>query len=145
MSDASLAASFNSLMTFFLDAIDSYSSAKSFSTSTPSLLFGRSRMCPIDATTLKSRPKYLLMVFAFAGDSTTTSAFAIVLSRLVARCSLLDARYPATRLLRATRGEPRVPSDELGAAFLFTLARTVNPHEPAAAHPHDRALQFQLE
>ena len=30
----------------------SYSSAKSLSTSTPSLLFGRSRMWPIDATTL---------------------------------------------------------------------------------------------
>jgi hypothetical protein len=28
---------------------------------------------------LKSRPKYLLIVFAFAGDSTTTSAFAMKL------------------------------------------------------------------
>src|SRR5437588_3310241 len=77
MSVASFAASFSCLMTFLRDGIDSYSSAKSSSTATPSLLFGRSRMWPIDAMTLKSRPRYLLMVFAFAGDSTTTSAFPI--------------------------------------------------------------------
>ena len=31
----------------------------------------------MDAFTLKSDPKYLLIVFAFAGDSTMTSFFAI--------------------------------------------------------------------
>src|SRR5438874_13131886 len=77
MSDASLAASLSSLMTFLREARDSYCSVKSLSMSTPSLLFGRSRICPIEATTLKPAPRYLLMVFALAGDSTTTSAFAI--------------------------------------------------------------------
>ena len=47
------------------------------------------------------------MVFAFAGDSTTTSAFAI--------------------------------------SCLFTLARSVKSHEPAAAGPPHQPLQFQLE
>src|SRR5215468_9652109 len=120
MSVAPLAASLMSLMTFFRDGIDSYSSAKSSSTATPSLLFGKSRMCPIDATTLKSRPRYLLMVFAFAGDSTTTSAFAID-SLLVARrlftltrtvksheLSAADARHGARQFqLEQTRQQPR--------------------------------------
>ena len=34
-------------------------------------------MCPIEAMTLKSLPRYLLIVLALAGDSTTTSAFAM--------------------------------------------------------------------
>ena len=49
---AVFAASCNSRMTFFRLAIGSYSGTKPCSTSTPSLLFGRSRMCPIDATTV---------------------------------------------------------------------------------------------
>src|SRR4051812_35223496 len=36
--------------------------------------WGRSRMWPMLASTVKPRPKYLLIVFAFAGDSTITSA-----------------------------------------------------------------------
>src|SRR5207245_733698 len=118
MSLASFAASFSSLITFLRERIDSYSSVKSLSTSTPSLLFGRSRMWPIDATTLKSRPRYLLMVFAFAGDSTTTSDFAIEL--------LLRTPYPRRSLL-------------------FTLTRFVKPHEPATAGPRDQSLHFELE
>src|SRR2546425_11406295 len=105
-------------MTFFRAAIDSYCSSKSLSTSTPSLLFGRSRMWPIDATTLNSRPRYLLMVFAFAGDSTTTSAFAIELLML------------APLSLRS---------------LLFTLTRFVKPDEPATAGPRDQSLHFELE
>src|SRR5206468_3624943 len=118
MSDASFAASFSSLMTFFLDGIDSYSSVKSSSTATPSLLFGKSRMCPIDATTLKSRPRYLLMVLAFAGDSTTTSAFAMGPIR--------DWWLVAGHLL-------------------FTLTCSVKPDEPSAAGAPDHPLHFQLE
>ena len=49
-------------------------------TSTPSLLLGRSRMCPMDALTSKPGPRYFPMVFALAGDSTITKLlFAIVL------------------------------------------------------------------
>ena len=58
-----------------------YSGVKSFSTSTPILLRGRSRRWPMEATTLKSPPRYFSIVFAFAGDSTiTSSVFALALA-----------------------------------------------------------------
>ena len=38
----------------------------------PLPLVGRSRMCPTLDFTMYSLPKYLLIVFAFAGDSTIT-------------------------------------------------------------------------
>src|SRR3984893_15012286 len=44
----------------------------------PIVFLGRSITCPIDALTVKSRPKYLLIVFALAGDSTITSERAIL-------------------------------------------------------------------
>src|SRR5213592_4733264 len=117
-------------MTFLRDGIDSYSSAKSSSTATPSLLFGRSRMWPIDATTLKSRPRYLLMVFAFAGDSTTTNAFAIEF--LVPN----PCRIPV---------ESQIPNPESRTrALLLTLARSVKPHEPPAAESPNQFLHFEL-
>src|SRR6185437_6934594 len=47
--------------------------------STPKSRLGRSMMCPIEATTLKSGPRYLLMVFAFPGDSTMTRDLAIAI------------------------------------------------------------------
>src|SRR5438876_10274931 len=43
--------------------------------STPSLLLGRSFTWPSDAFTTYSEPRYLLIVFAFAGDSTITNDF----------------------------------------------------------------------
>jgi hypothetical protein len=52
MSVASFAALLSSAITFLRAAIGSYTGAKSSSTSTPSLLFGRSRTCPIDASTV---------------------------------------------------------------------------------------------
>ena len=51
-SDTFCAASFSSLRTFLRLAMGSYTGTKPSSTSTPSLLFGRSRMCPIEAMTL---------------------------------------------------------------------------------------------
>src|SRR5919201_4209114 len=122
MSVASFAASFSSLITFLRDGIDSYSSLKSSSLATPSLLFGRSRMCPIDATTLKSRPRYLLMVFAFAGDSTTTNAFAIELDLL-----------------------PRHPALRHQAPFVSPYHAVSNTDEPAASRTRHETLHFELE
>src|SRR6516225_4048683 len=43
--------------------------------SMPKRLFGKSRTCPLLATTSKAAPRYLLIVFAFAGDSTMTRLF----------------------------------------------------------------------
>src|SRR5947209_17488961 len=108
-------------MTFFLDGIDSYSSVKSSSTATPSLLFGKSRMCPIDATTLYFRPRYLLMVFAFAGDSTTTSAFAI------------SALY-------VTPVSDGTPDTAARHALNASLKPRSRPRRPPTPHPHAGAL-----
>ena len=45
--------------------------------STPNLDFGKSLMCPMDATTFVLPPKNFLIVFAFAGDSTIINLSAI--------------------------------------------------------------------
>src|SRR5437870_3381059 len=43
--------------------------------SMPNCFLGRSRTCPLLARTSKSGPRYLLIVFALAGDSTMTRFF----------------------------------------------------------------------
>jgi hypothetical protein len=47
-----------------------YSGAKLLSTSTPSLLLGKSLRCPTDAMTTKSLPMNFLRVLTLVGDST---------------------------------------------------------------------------
>src|SRR5260370_19518431 len=44
----------------------------------PIVFLGRSITCPMDAFTVKSRPHYLLIFFALAGDSTITNQRAIL-------------------------------------------------------------------
>jgi hypothetical protein len=76
---SALAASFFSRSTIFSlpgDTISVGSNVRFFS-STPMSFFGRSMMWPIEASTTYSEPRYLLIVFAFAGDSTITSDFPI--------------------------------------------------------------------
>src|SRR5262245_54163544 len=91
MTSASLAAAFSSSTTFFLLGRISYSTAKPCCVSTPPItcvslapffflgFLGRSRTCPMDAFTWKSRPRYLLIVFALAGDSTMTRFLATLI------------------------------------------------------------------
>ena len=43
--------------------------------STPIALGGKSKICPTEALTSKSGPRYLRIVLAFAGDSTITRDF----------------------------------------------------------------------
>ena len=69
-----------------------YFGSKLLSIFTPSWLLGRSRTCPLDATTLYLLPKNLPIVFAFAGDSTMTS---------VSDIAFLPPEVPRLRLLRA--------------------------------------------
>src|SRR3984893_8890192 len=70
-------ASFLSLArTFSLPGMTMYSVSKSLSTSTPSVLLGRSLTWPSEASTVKPFPRYFWMVFAFAGDSTMTKPLA---------------------------------------------------------------------
>src|SRR5208283_5211749 len=64
-------------MSCLLPSMTSYFGRKPFSTSTARSFLGRSLMCPSDAFTTNCLPRYLLIVFAFAGDSTITNAFAI--------------------------------------------------------------------
>src|ERR1700722_10604916 len=73
-----LAAVFNSAISFFFPFITSYTGLKSLSTSTERFFFGRSFTCPSEAFTTNCLPRYLPIVFAFAGDSTMTRLFSIV-------------------------------------------------------------------
>src|SRR5882672_3012991 len=75
MATAPLAIFFSLATTFSFPGMTTYSVLKSPSMSTPSLLLGKSLMCPSEASTSKSFPRYLLMVFALAGDSTMTNDF----------------------------------------------------------------------
>src|ERR1035438_5476623 len=89
MESTPFAASRSSCMSFFLPSITSYFGRKPLSTSTARSFLGRSLMCPSDAFTTNCLPRYLLMVFAFAGDSTITNAFAIFSFGMI-------ADYPVT-------------------------------------------------
>src|SRR5215472_10974812 len=80
MADAPFAFFFRLVRTFSLPGMTIYSASKSLSRSTPILLFGRSFTWPSEASTSKSLPRYLLIVFAFDGDSTMTKALDKVLS-----------------------------------------------------------------
>ena len=64
------AASVISFITFFPRSLVSHFIWKSFSVSIASFFADKSRTCPTLARTLKSEPKYLLIDFAFDGDST---------------------------------------------------------------------------
>src|SRR6266853_5090473 len=70
----------------------SYSGWKLFCTSTPRPFEGRSLICPIEAITTKSLPRYLLIVFALAGDSTMTRFLVITYSIRVTDRYLFDDR-----------------------------------------------------
>ena len=62
------------LTCFLLADPTSQSISNSFSGSTEPSFGGKSRTCPYDAKTVKPGPRYLFIVLALAGDSTTTTA-----------------------------------------------------------------------
>src|SRR6266436_5388683 len=80
------------LLRFFESGMISYSGWKLFCTSTPRPFEGRSLICPIEAITTKSLPRYLLIVFALAGDSTMTRFLVIAYSIPVTHRCLFDDR-----------------------------------------------------
>src|SRR5229473_4343438 len=80
------------LLRFLESGMISYSGWKLFCTSTPRPFEGRSLICPIEAITMKSLPRYLLIVFALAGDSTMTRFFGIAYSIPVTHRCLFDER-----------------------------------------------------
>src|SRR5437867_3573524 len=75
MRSAARAAVLMRVSAWVLPRIGTYSGSKSRSTSTPSLLLGRSMMWPFEATTVKPRPRNLVSVRDLVGDSTITSDF----------------------------------------------------------------------
>src|SRR5205807_4953707 len=88
---AFLAAAFSSVTTFCLPLMTSYSGSNPCSMSTPILDLGRSMMWPTEAFTVYPDPRYFLIVFAFAGDSTTTSVLRKAFSFAGARALPLPA------------------------------------------------------
>ena len=66
-------------MVFCLDFSTTYCGTNVFSL-TPSVDFGRSRTCPIEAFTTNFESRYFWIVLTFVGDSTTTRDFPTRLS-----------------------------------------------------------------
>src|SRR3989344_6955642 len=67
------------------------------STSTASLFdFGKSRMCPTDARTVKPEPRYFSIVFALAGDSTITNFIQYFQRKLLRACRASHAERCGT-------------------------------------------------
>ncbi|OPY57986.1 MAG: hypothetical protein A4E56_03452 [Pelotomaculum sp. PtaU1.Bin065] len=64
-----------SLIVLPLPRIVIYFGLNPFDMSTPNWLLGKSRTCPMEALTIYFLPRNLLIVFAFAGDSTITKVF----------------------------------------------------------------------
>src|SRR5579864_1108139 len=62
--------------TFSLPGMTTYSVSKWLSTSTPSVLLGRSFTCPYDASTVYPLPRYFEISLTLPGDSTMTKPFA---------------------------------------------------------------------
>src|SRR6516165_9056528 len=73
--------------------------AKSSSGRTEPSFAGRSRTWPKEASTLKESPRYLLIVLALEGDSTTTISVKEPFHSLVLKLVsiVLRRRYPAAR------------------------------------------------
>src|SRR5580692_943231 len=136
---------FSFATTFSLPGITTYSVSKSFSTSTPSVLLGRSFTWPSDASTVKPLPRYFWMVFALAGDSTITKPLVNVSSvDYYAFCET------STNAVAATSGRPRLSalSCQLSACegtkpayvlLRWPLQKVADNQWPARAPDHERA------
>ena len=94
------ARSFNFLIIFALPDMTTYSALKLSVTSTPNFFAGRSLMCPLDASTRNSFPKYRSIVRALDGDSTIMSDRFAIFS--------LSRAENIRRLLGNSRGKLRI-------------------------------------
>src|SRR3954463_15216829 len=81
--------------------------------STPMPLLGRSRTCPIDAFTMKPSPRYLLIVLAFAGDSTITRflPFFLAMSQSASTGPSLQTHERDGNVARIDRGASNLNDD----------------------------------
>src|SRR5262249_34110520 len=76
--------------------------------STPRPFFGRSLIWPTEAMTLKSLPRYLLIVFAFDGDSTITSDLDITHSNATF-CQQYRRAYQHGKLNHSSQKANQIP------------------------------------
>src|SRR5436309_9492247 len=124
-----------------LPRIGTYLGSNSLSMSTPSSLFGRSMMWPLEARTEKLRPRNLFSVRDLAGDSTMTSdlpppptalpaTFVLPLALplaagVVALPSPPDeaAAFPVVRLRAGFAGDPSVDARGVAASELLAAPR----------------------
>ena len=95
--EAALDSFFSSFISSRLSLTGIYCGSKPCSISTPILLLGRSRRCPMDAVTLYPLPRYFSIVLAFAGDSTMTSSFAFAIAVPHFFAVFNKMRLPASR------------------------------------------------
>src|SRR5437660_661762 len=93
--------------------------------SMPNRVLGKSRTWPLLAATSKSGPRYLLIVFALAGDSTITRFFFF--------------RAPTDHSLRS-RAKPQAAPAALAVVSFHVLA-TIAILGVAATHPYYTACQ----
>src|SRR5262245_18863002 len=109
---------------------------------------GRSRTCPIEASTIQSLPRYLEMVLALAGDSTITRnlGIAVTVESAGRACQAGTAsehalgRLPEPRPMRSWPG-PRGPDKLTAAAVSRPLARRRRHHAPALLPRRPAALR----
>src|SRR5712692_4316458 len=113
MWSAERASFFSLAKTFSFPGMTTYSVSKSFSTSTPRLLLGRSFTWPKDASTVNPLPRYFWIVFALAGDATMTRP----LDNGSSNDSLFDSKLTSLVKFRETAGyELRAASFEQARA-----------------------------
>src|SRR5579883_1995360 len=103
---------------------------KSLSTSTERFFLGRSLMWPSEALTRYCRPRYLPMVFAFAGDSTMTRFLAMM---------LLDPYLLNNRNLSTT------PGRGLQARLPPGTGSAPDPEKGLSGKLPDQAAQLEFE
>src|SRR6516162_9384491 len=125
----------------------SYWGSKSLSTSTPSLLFGRSMIWPLDASTMKSLPRNLFSVLDLVGDSTTTRFLPLALSPRLASISASSTGASglggAARFALADAVLARFGFSPAGSAAFFLLFFS-SAGVPAAASVRDFLVAMRI-
>src|SRR5882757_9005415 len=114
--------------------------AKPCSGSTAPSLGLRSRTCPYDASTSKSVPRYFLIVFALAGDSTMTRLSAIAYAIRVLKTKNRSRAPDLPAIIRAGRSMRRVGM-YIGYQIFESLKRLLLP---GLARQHHQNHPLQL-
>src|SRR5690242_14667528 len=113
--------------------------------STPILLLGRSITWPTEAFTTYPEPRYFLIVFAFAGDSTTTRVLPLArLATSAVPSDLRDVFRAFVALFAAVLPVAIVPSGRRSMPALPNGFQSSAAQEIFPGPLHGHALQLQL-